>query len=169
MKKIIILIVLVLLVGCTQVPNLVPTSSPEPTSTTTPELRPTPDLSAERDSFVETIQEWLPGNSKDLSTCSVTWEGDEIKIKCYVSNYPESTDHKPIQFKLLDRLASVAKYDIKEFPLLLRDTDKVVIVTVGLLTEISMLSETPAKTFTKIMDGKITTQAEWLAEAKITE
>lgn len=168
MNKLTILIALVLLVGCTSNPITVPTSTPSPIPTSTQEPTNTPDLSADRRLVASALQEWCKGQDKKLRYCEVSWEGTELKIKGYVSGYPEPEDHEPIQFDFLRDLAFVAKFDeIAGFSALLREDDTITVVSVGLLSEISMLSQTPSATFLKIIDRKITTRAEWLAEAKI--
>lgn len=170
MKKLIIIIALILLVGCAPNPITTPTSTPEPTATSTPEPTSTPDLSADRKLIANALYEWCKNGISDLKYCEVTWENEELKIKGYVSGYPEPLDHGPIQFDFLKDLAFVAEFDdIAGFAALLRENDKITIVSVGLLSEISMLSETPAATFSKIMSNKITTHAEWLAEAKVVK
>lgn len=170
MKKLIIVIMLVFLVGCTSGPISAPTSTPEPTPTTTPAPTPTPDLSADRTLIADALREWCKDRRTTLKQCEVTWEEDELKIKGYVAGYPEPSDHTPIQFDFLSELANVAKLgSITGFPGLLRDTDKIIIVSEGLLSEISMLSETTATTFTRIINNKITTRAEWLSEAQIVQ
>lgn len=195
MRKLIIVLMLVaLLAGCAKPPE--PTPTPEPTATNTPEptvtieptatntpeptataeptatntLEPTPtkksSLSPEaRDYIIDMFNGALDKNS--AMNCDLLWdEAGVFKWTCEATDPNATSDLLPVMCFRVTQVAAVGlnKLDVKgDLP---EDFQLVVIALVQFGME-QMMSKTSYDTFTKMMDGKITTQIEWEQEAEI--
>jgi len=163
MKRIIVyIILLIFLSGCT------PKATPEPTATSEPTATPTKiNYDAEKALIATSLMAKFNAVGTNINCESVTWVGDLIKAKCgLVDWFDEPNDHGFLHYQMLDTLIDILKgSDAEKY---LSDNMMIEFITIGRMKPIQMLSKTIFSTFSKIMDGTITTQVEWKSEAEIT-
>ena len=194
MKKYVILMMVIVLGGCTvSTPEptptatltLVPTETPKPTAmvtstpeptatlTSTPPLTSTVDLDkAKRDAkavYVKALNEGYKefGIKNPSFKCgSVSWVDDEFKVVCKLTAELTREMALSLQYVLITQYAEAFAGTLRE----VAGTDLVVkiIFTMGQFDR-QIMSTTLFSTLEKINNGRITEAVEWAQEAEIVE
>ena len=180
MNKIVILMMVIVLAGCTvSTPEptptatltLVPTETPEPTATLTSTPAPTSTVDLDKAkikaNFVKTLSEGYETLGSPYFKCdSVSWVDDEFKVVWHLTDVLSRDLVLHMQYDLITQYAEIFADTLRE----VASPDLVVkiIFTMGQYDK-QIMSTTLFSTLEKINNGRITEAVEWAQEAEIVE
>lgn len=168
-SRIIILIIVLFLFGCTQAQETIqPTSTTVPEPTNTPEPTATKDYSHTKNSIITSLSPTFSNGLDNLHITDMIWESDVLKLRGRLINFvDEPKDHSSQHFILLKYLHEemVGRFNV-EF--MAEENTSIMIITEGFFSGSETLSITDYETFIHIGDGSISTEVEWVYEVDIT-